>query len=343
LTERILKDTDWNIQGFDLYSENMDAFLGNARVSFKQGDVFKEYEWLEDQVRKCDVVLPLAGIAKPAYYVRKPIWTFELDFEHNLAVVRMCSKYNARIIFPSTSELYGLSVDEELEEDKSPLVTGPIIKTRWIYSCSKQMMDRMIFAYGEERGLKFSIFRPFNWIGPRLDSFKDAEKRSARSVTQIIYDVLHRGTVSLVNGGGQKRSFTWVGDGIDALMAIIGNEGNKADGQIFNIGNPANNYSIKELALMLIEEMKKVPAFRERAASAELIDVDPVDYYGKTYDDMQNRIPSVRKINELLGWKPKTDMREALRCTVEWYAKENLSRIAPLEARTIRDMNNSVA
>ncbi|GHS92749.1 hypothetical protein AGMMS50276_01340 [Synergistales bacterium] len=326
LTERILSDTDWEIRGFDLYSDNISAYSGNPRLLFRQGDVFKEQGWIEEQVRECDVVLPLAGIAKPAYYIKKPVWTFELDFEQNLKVVRMCAKHGVRIIFPSTSEIYGLSADEELTEDESRLITGSIVKTRWIYSCSKQMMDRIIFAYGQEEGLRFSIFRPFNWVGPRLDSFEDARKRVARSVTQIIYDILNRGVVSLVNGGSQKRSFTWIGDGVDGLMAIIANKENKADGQIFNIGNPANSCSIRELAEMLIAEMKLVPIFKERAKRAELSDVQAANYYGDTYDDMQNRVPSVRKIGALLGWRPKTGMAETLRETVSWYAKKELER-----------------
>ena len=85
-----------------------------------------------------------------------------------------------------------MSGDSYLKEDESPLVTGPINKMRWIYSCSKQMMDRLIFAYGQEEGLRFTLFRPFNWVGPRLDTFRDAEENKARSVTQMIYNVLHR-------------------------------------------------------------------------------------------------------------------------------------------------------
>ena len=332
LTERILRDTDWTIRGFDLYADNLGEHTGNPRLAFRQGDLFREDGWLEEQIEACDVVLPLAGIAKPAYYIRKPVWTFELDFEQNLKILRMCAKHRRRIIFPSTSELYGLSADAELKEDESPLVTGPIVKSRWIYSCSKQMMDRLIFAYGQEEGLQFSIFRPFNWIGPRLDSFRDAEKRCARSATQIIYDVLHRGDVSLVNGGAQRRSFTWIGDGMDALMAIIGNDGNRADGQIFNIGNPANNCSIRELAEILIEEMKEVPAFRKAALRARLTSTDGADYYGKTYDDMRNRVPSVQKMYDLLGWQPKTSLRDLLRYTVEWHAREAASCGHPLRS-----------
>jgi nucleoside-diphosphate-sugar epimerase len=232
----------------------------------------------------------------------------------------MCVKHRKRVIFPSTSEVYGMSDGSELLEDESRLVTGPISKTRWIYSCSKQMMDRLIFAYGQEEGLQFSIFRPFNWVGPRLDTFEDASAKTARVVTQMIYDIIHRGEITLVDGGKQRRSFTWVGDAIDGLLAIIANEGGNADGEIFNIGNPSNNCSIKELAVMLKDEMKRIPAFAERAARAKFIDTTAIEHYGRTYEDMNNRVPSVDKIGRLLGWKPSTPMRDLLRMTAEWHA-----------------------
>ncbi len=321
LLEALCRDAKWEVQGFDLRSDNLGPFMESPNFKFTSGDIFKDEKWLEEEVISSDIVLPLAGIAKPAYYLQKPIWTFELDFEQNLKMVRLCSKYKKRIIFPSTSEVYGMSGDSCLKEDESPLVTGPINKMRWIYSCSKQMMDRLIFAYGQEEGLRFTLFRPFNWVGPRLDTFGDAEENKARSVTQMIYNVLNRGKISLVNGGEQRRSFTWIGDGIEGLIAIIENREDKADGEIFNIGNPGNNYSIRELAERLVEEMKKFPPYRERAEKAEFEIISADAYYGKTYDDMQNRLPSVEKMEKLLGWKPTTGMSELLNRTVAWYAE----------------------
>ena len=235
LVEKILSSTEDEVVAFDLNDGNLSCFLKKPRFTFRQGDLFKEDAWIEDQIARCDVVLPFAGIAKPAYYLSHPLWTFELDFEQNLKLIRMCVKHNKRVIFPSTSEVYGLSSDNLLLEDESPLIVGPIGKMRWIYSCGKQMLDRVIAAYGQERGLSYTIFRPFNWIGPRLDTLQDAQERRARSVTQIVHDILHRGEVTLVGGGEQRRSFTWIGDGIDALMAILRNEGGRADGQIFNV------------------------------------------------------------------------------------------------------------
>lgn len=326
-TEFALRERDWHIVGLDLCSDNIDGLLANKRLAFKKGDIFKDTDWLDEQVRECDVILPLAGIAKPAYYLKKPVWTFELDFEQNLRIVRMCVEHGKRLVFPSTSEVYGLSCDEDLKEDETSLIAGPIGKMRWIYSCSKQMMDRLIFAYGMERGLRFAVFRPFNWVGPRLDSFKDAEERSARLITQIIYDILYRGEITIVDGGVSRRSFTWVGDAIEGLAAIIEDKDGKADGEIFNIGSPCNNYSVKELAEMIIDEMKYFPEFAEKAANAVLVDIPSGSYYGNSYEDMKNRVPSIDKMERLLGWKPKTGMWEMIRLTLAWYAaKETAAR-----------------
>ncbi|WP_196591545.1 bifunctional UDP-4-keto-pentose/UDP-xylose synthase [Pectinatus frisingensis] len=322
LLRAILAKTDWCVQGFDLRDSNLAEFKDNPRFSMKTGDVFAENEWLEQAVKDNDVILPLAGIARPAYYITHPLWTFELDFEQNLKIVRNCAKYHKRVIFPSTSEVYGMPTENSrvMIEDESTLTLGPIKKSRWIYSCSKQMMDRVIFAFGQEKDLPFSIFRPFNWVGPGLDTFKDAAEHKARSITQFIYDVLYTGEINLVGGGAQKRSFIWVGDGVDGLITIIKNENGKADGEIFNIGNPANHYSIKELALMIVEEMKAYPEFAQAAQKVKMNEVPAAKYYGKNYDDMQDRLPSVKKIKDILGWEPKTTLREAIKLTLDWHA-----------------------
>lgn len=317
LIEKILATTDWSVVAFDLHDRNMKNIEKSDRFSFRQGDIFKEDAWLEEQVAKSDVVLPFAGIAKPAYYLSNPLWTFELDFEQNLKIVRMCVKHDKRVIFPSTSEVYGLSCDEVLDEDESPLIVGSIGKMRWIYSCGKQMMDRVISAYGQEKGLRYTIFRPFNWVGPRLDTMADARERTARSITQIVHDVLEKGEVTLVAGGEQRRSFTWIGDGTDALMAILRNEGGRADGQIFNVGNPDNNASIRELAQTIVDVMKDMPEYAARAEKVKFVSVPAEEYYRNGYDDMRNRVPSIAKMKRLLGWTPGVNLRDAIRMTVE--------------------------
>ncbi len=126
----------------------------------------------------------------------------------------------------------------------------------------------------------------------------------------------------MVDGGSQRRCFTWIGDGVEGLLSVIRSEKGRADGEIFNIGNPANNCSVRETAELLIDEAKKIPQFRAAAEAARLISVPGEEYYGANYDDMQYRAPSVEKMERRLGWKPKTDMRGLLRRTLSYVAEK---------------------
>ena len=319
LIEKLLNTTDYEVSAFDINTSRLEKYRGNPRFIIYTGDIFNENDYIREQVKLSDIVLPFAGVAMPSYYITHPLWTFELDFEQNLKIVRMCAEYGKRVIFPSTSEVYGISDGSSyFDEEQSPLVLGPVNKTRWIYSCSKQMIDRVITAYGQEKGLQYTLFRPLNWIGPGLDTMNDAKEHRARSVTQIIYDVLHRGEVKLVGGGEQRRSFTWIGDGIEALLMILRNEGGNSDSRIFNIGNPNNNYSIRELTEIIIDEMKKFDSFRDKAENVKIVTVTPESYYSNGYDDTNNRIPLIKNIMSL-GWQPKVSLREAVNKTLRSY------------------------
>ena len=138
-----------------------------------------------------------------------------------------------------------MSRDAEFDEQSSNLVLGPIHKQRWIYSCSKQMLDRVIWAYGVSEGLQITLFRPFNWVGPRLDSLESARIGSSRVITPFIVNLVDGMPINLVDGGSQKRCFTDVKDGIDCLFRIIENKNDTCNGQIFNIGNPDNEFSMQ--------------------------------------------------------------------------------------------------
>ncbi|RMG54408.1 MAG: bifunctional UDP-4-keto-pentose/UDP-xylose synthase [Gammaproteobacteria bacterium] len=319
LSKRILETTDWEVHGMDMHSNRVSDLLDNPRFNFFEGDITINREWVEYHIKKCDVVLPLVAIATPATYVREPLKVFGLDFEANLPIIRQCVHYDKRVIFPSTSEVYGMCRDEEFDPYTSELVLGPINKQRWIYSCSKQLLDRVIWAHGMQDGLAFTLFRPFNWIGPGLDSIHTPKEGSSRVVTQFLGHIVRGENISLVDGGHAKRAFTYIDDGIDALMRIIDNEGGIADGKIYNIGNPANNHSVRELAEMMLEIAMEYPEYAETARKVELVEVSSGKYYGEGYQDVQNRVPAIYNTREELGWKPVIDMRSALRRIFEAY------------------------
>src|SRR5512141_2385693 len=263
LSNRILATTDWEVYGMDMSSDRISDLIGKPRFHYFEGDITINKEWVEYHVKKCDVILPLVAIATPATYVKQPLRVFELDFEANLPIVRACVRYGKRIIFPSTSEVYGMCGDDEFDPATSPLVLGPIDKPRWIYACAKQLMDRVIHAYGMQEGLDYTLFRPFNWIGAGLDSIHTAKEGSSRVITQFLGHIVRGEPIKLVDGGAQKRAFTYIDDGIDALMKIIENREGVANGRIYNIGNPRNNFSVRELADMMMKLAAEYPEYRE--------------------------------------------------------------------------------
>jgi len=295
--------------------------MRHPRFHFFEGDITINREWIEYHIRKCDTVLPLVAIATPATYVKQPLRVFELDFEANLPIVRSCVKHGKRILFPSTSEVYGMCRDSEFDPASSELVLGPIAKQRWIYSCCKQLMDRIIWAYGSEGRLDFTLFRPFNWIGAGLDSIHTPKEGSSRVITQFFGHIVRGENIKLVDGGTQKRAFTYVSDGIDALMKIIENPRGIASGKIYNIGNPKNNYSVRELAQMMLALALKYPEYRTSARKVRLTRTTSAAYYGKGYQDVQNRVPRIDNTCRELKWQPRTSMQAALKHIFDAYRK----------------------
>ncbi len=323
LVERILTTTDWTVAGIDLHSNKLGDLTEHQRFNFLEGDVTKDQGWINEQIAAADVVLPLVAIATPALYVKDPLRVFELDFEENLRVVRQCVKMGKRLIFPSTSEVYGMSSEAEFFEDHSPLVLGPIRKSRWIYSCAKQMLDRVIHAYGQQRDLSYTIFRPFNWIGPKLDDVNVAKIGSSRVLTQFIAGLLQGEPIYLVDGGSQRRCFTHINDGIKALMCILKDEGEFTNKEIFNIGSPDGECSISELANMLAALYKELCPELAARQPAKIVTVSGKDYYGKGYQDITTRKPNIDKARGILGWEPRIGLAQALRMTFEEILADN--------------------
>lgn len=319
LSKRIIDTTDWEVYGMDMNTDRVSDLLAHPRFHFFEGDITINKEWIAYHVKKCDVILPLVAIATPATYVKEPLRVFELDFEANLPIIRAAVEYKKRIIFPSTSEVYGMCSDSEFDPENSPLIYGPINKPRWIYACSKQLMDRVIAAYGQQEGLDYTLFRPFNWIGPGLDSIHTPKEGSSRVITQFLGHIVRGEPIKLVDGGAQKRAFTYIDDGIDALMKIIDNKDDIASGGIYNIGNPGNNFSVRELATMMLELAMKYPEYKPTAEQVKIIETTAADYYGKGYQDVQNRVPKIDNTKADLNWAPTVTMAQALERIFEAY------------------------
>lgn len=311
LSRSILESTNWKVSGLDLRQNNIKKMLSNKNLTFHLGDVNQEKEWVIHEILTSDVVIPLTAIATPMSYIKNPLSVFQSVFETNMYIIKECVRQKRRIIFPSTSEVYGMCDDLPFNEKNSQLVLGPIHKERWIYSCSKQLLDRVIWAYGKE-GLPFTLFRPFNWIGHGQDSIYNPKKGGSRVIPQFLGNILRNEPLQLVDGGEQKRSFTDIKDGVNALIKIIRNDSGKANGKIFNIGNPKNNASIKEVANMLIHSLRAYPEYRDLVSNVKIETVPKEDFYGSGYQDVQQRIPDISDIQESLNWSPSIPLNKSI-------------------------------
>lgn len=327
LSERLLRDDRYEVYGLDIGSDAIERLRSHPNFHYVEGDISIHTEWIEYHIKKCDVVLPLVAIATPIEYTRNPLRVFELDFEENLKLVRYCVKYNKRVIFPSTSEVYGMCQDQYFDEDTSNLVVGPVNKQRWIYSVSKQLLDRVIWAYGD-KGLKFTLFRPFNWMGPRLDRLDSARIGSSRAITQLILNLVEGTPIRLFDGGEQKRCFTDIADGIEALARIIDNDNGVCDSQIINIGNPENEASIRQLGEELLRQFEAHPLRHNFPPFAGFRDVESKAFYGTGYQDVAHRKPSIENAKRLLNWEPSVQMSETIGNTLDFFLREAMLEIA---------------
>lgn len=327
LSERLLRDERYEVYGLDIGCDAIERLRNHPNFHYVEGDISIHSEWIEYHIKKCDVVLPLVAIATPIEYTRNPLRVFELDFEENLKLVRYCVKYNKRVIFPSTSEVYGMCQDQNFDEDSSNLVVGPINKQRWIYSVSKQLLDRVIWAYGQ-KGLNFTLFRPFNWMGPRLDRLDSARIGSSRAITQLILNLVEGTPIRLFDGGEQKRCFTDIADGIEALARIIDNDNDACNGQIINIGNPDNEASIRQLGEELLRQFEAHPLRGNFPPFAGFREVESKAFYGTGYQDVAHRKPSIANAKRLLDWTPTVEMSETIANTLDFFLREAMLEIA---------------
>lgn len=312
LTDSILNDTrfaNWQITGVDTNKTRTNMLTINSNISFKfyKHNIMEDRDTIDSYIQESDIVMPLVAIATPKVYVERPMDVFELDFEENLRIIKLCHKLNKRIIFPSTSEVYGKS-NAPFDEETSDLTYGPIKYSRWIYACSKQLLDRVIFALNQKSKFRFTLFRPFNWVGPYLDSLESSSEGSSRLITQLINDAMFKNEVTLVDGGHQKRCFTDVRDGVDALKEILLNE-DKSNGKIYNLGNPWNEFSVKQIAEKVIAQLTEKNFVKN---TVRLSVKSSSEFYGGGYQDVSSRVPSITNIGSDLGWTPKYSFDDSL-------------------------------
>nr|XP_043629758.1 UDP-D-apiose/UDP-D-xylose synthase 2 [Erigeron canadensis] len=338
LCEKLMNETPHTVLAVDVYSDKIkhllepDSLPWAGRIQFHRLNI-KNDSRLEGLIKCSDLTINLAAICTPADYNTRPLDTIYSNFIDALPVVKYCSENNKRLIHFSTCEVYGKTIGSYLpkdsplrqdpayyilKEDTSPCIFGSVEKQRWSYACAKQLIERLIYAEGAENGLEFTIVRPFNWIGPRMDFIPGIDGPSEgvpRVLACFSNNLLRREPLKLVDGGESQRTFIYIKDAIEAVLLMIENPA-RASGHIFNVGNPNNEVTVRQLAEMMTQVYSKVSG--EDSIETPTIDVSSKEFYGEGYDDSDKRIPDMTIINKQLGWNPKTSLWDLLESTLTY-------------------------
>jgi UDP-apiose/xylose synthase len=330
LTNRRLASGDVLIEGWDTAYDKVAEHLDNPRFNLHHGyfDADSTFAELEPHIADCEAVFSLAAICTPAEFVASPLQTIRSNFIDAYTVVDLCAKYGSWLFHTSTSEVYGRTLSSyvpsdnydnldlyEQREDETPLVMGPTRNHRWSYATAKQLLERYIYAHNAENGMPFTIVRPYNWFGPRMDFIPGRDGEGIPRVLACFMTALLNGEpLQLVDGGGAYRTITYIDDAIDLLCLMLAHP-KRAQNQVFNIGNRANEVTISELAYLMRDLAAEITG-DERFRRHPIEETTSQKFYGIGYEDCDRRVPDVRKAASHLGWTAKTNLRETLRLTM---------------------------
>ena len=255
---------------------------------------------LAELIDRSDVVFHLAAAVGVKLIVEQPVHTIETNVHGTEVVLKHASKKKKLVVIASTSEVYGKSEDVPFRED-SDLVLGPTPKHRWAYACSKAIDEFLALAYWKERKLPVIIVRFFNTVGPRQTG------QYGMVIPNFVRQALAGHPITVFGDGTQSRSFTHVTDVVDALLKLVDEP--KAIGQVINIGN------IEEVTIHALAER-----VRDLSRSSSPITFIPYDQaYESGFEDMPRRVPDLRKVSEMIGYRPLRGLDDILKEVIDYF------------------------
>jgi UDP-glucose 4-epimerase len=253
---------------------------------------------LAELIDRADVVVHLAAAVGVKLIVERPVHTIETNVHGTEVVLKHANKKKKLVMIASTSEVYGKSATVPFSED-ADLVLGPSSKHRWAYACSKLIDEFLALAYWKERKLPIIIVRLFNTVGPRQTG------QYGMVIPTFVRQALAGQPITVFGDGNQSRSFTYVGDVVGAMVALINEP--RAIGQVFNVGN-GKEITIGDLA----SKVRKLTG-----SSSEIVRIPYDQAYEAGFEDMPRRVPDISKIAALIGYRPTVELDEILTRVVE--------------------------
>jgi UDP-glucose 4-epimerase len=291
LAERCLRE-GWSVSIIDDLStgsfENI-AHLKRSRGFDYTIDSVLNVPLLAELVDRCDVVFHLAAAVGVRLIMESPVRTIDTNVHGTEAVLRAAAKKRKRVVIASTSEVYGKSTKMPFCEEDD-LVMGPTSIGRWSYACSKALDEFLGLAYFNEKHVPVTIIRLFNTVGPRQTS------RYGMVLPTFVHQALLNEPITVFGDGTQRRCFGYVLDVVEALVRIANTD--RAVGEIINIGND-QEVSISGLAATIRKQL---------GSRSEIVNRSYEEAYGPGFEDMHRRIPSVAKLERLVGFRPRTQL-----------------------------------
>ena len=277
--------------------DNITHLKGRQGFSYTIDTVMNE-SLLSELIDPCDVVFHLAAAVGVKLIVEQPVHTIETNVHGTEVVLKHANKKKKLVVIASTSEVYGKSVDVPFRET-ADLVLGPTAKHRWAYACSKLIDEFLALAYWKEKKLPVVIVRLFNTVGPRQTG------QYGMVLPTFVRQALAGHPLTVFGDGSQSRSFTYVGDVVEAMIKLA--QEPRAVGEVFNIGN------VGEITILELAER-----VRQRTGSTSTIELIPYhEAYEAGFEDMPRRVPDITKIGDLIGFRPKLDLDEIIRRVVD--------------------------
>lgn len=272
--------------------DNIAPFQDDPHYRFVKGDILVA-EDLETLVAESDTVFHLAAAVGVELVVHDPVRTILTNVQGTERVLTAATKHNKRVILASTSEVYGKSA-KPLFSETDDLLIGPSTHSRWSYACSKLMDEFLLMAYFRDRGLRGTVVRFFNTVGPGQTG------RYGMVIPRFVAAALAGEPLKVFGTGEQTRCFCHVADVVRALMLLMDDPG--SFGGIYNIGS-TEKVTIRQLAEFVIRELN----------SSSKIDVIPYDQaYANGFEDMLHRAPDCSKLHTLTGWKAEIPLKQII-------------------------------
>ncbi len=304
-TELLARGND--VFGLDDFSkgkpERIIHLRNYPRFKFTAGSISEE-KLLQDIIEQIDIIYHMAAVVGVKRYVEDPVKVIEVNVNHTLNLLNIAWQLGKKVIFASTSEVYGKNEAVPFRED-SDRVYGPSTADRWCYAVSKSAAEHICLGFARQ-GLPLVIVRYFNVYGPHADS-----SAYGGVASRFINQILTNNPMTVHGDGSQTRCFTYIDDIVRGTIEA----GSRpiAEGRIFNLGHRRET-SILELArtILAVSETKGEIVFQPHA-----------EFYGPHYEDIPRRIPDLSAAEQLLDYYPRISLEDGLRKTINWYRQQN--------------------